>query len=149
MNKNAQLFTNESYGQEAKSCPRTWAENRRDGAERAVPLMIAKKERPTMKGEPMSQKPSFPLMKRGDIQSQKEKSHTEAIYPEISPSVSGETAKVFANAIERLFYSDSFHVGKAVLPRANVRSRLWDLDAVIPQSVAVMLCLRFFHQKQW
>jgi len=88
-----------------------------------------------MKGEPMSQKPSFPLMKRGDIQSQKEKSHTEAIYPEISPSVSGETAKVFANAIERLFYSDSFRIGKAVLPQANVRSRLWDLDAVILQSV--------------
>ena len=47
-----------------------------------------------------------------------------------------ETAKVFANAIERLFYSDSFRIGKAVLPRANVRSRLWDLDAVILQSVA-------------
>lgn len=46
-----------------------------------------------------------------------------------------ETAKVFANAIERLFYSDSFRIGKAVLPRANVRSRLWDLDAVILQSV--------------
>ena len=47
-----------------------------------------------------------------------------------------ETAKVFANAIERLFYSDSFRIGKAVLPQANVRSRLWDLDAVILQSVA-------------
>ena len=46
-----------------------------------------------------------------------------------------ETAKVFANAIERLFYSDSFRIGKAILPRANVRSRLWDLDAVILQSV--------------
>ena len=46
-----------------------------------------------MKGEPMSQKPSFPLMKRGDIQSQKEKSHTEVIYPKISPSVSGETGQ--------------------------------------------------------
>ena len=40
-----------------------------------------------------------------------------------------------SNAIERLFYSDSFRIGKAVLPRANVRSRLWDLDAVILQSV--------------
>ncbi len=104
--------------------------------------------------------------------SQKEKSYTDPIYPESSPSVSGETgqteppgesaffgmseqaqlarilkncelwifdpetAKVFANAIERLFYSDSFRIGKAVLPRANVRSRLWDLDAVILQSVA-------------
>ncbi len=44
-----------------------------------------------------------------------------------------ETAKVFANAIERLFYSDSFRIGKAVLPQANVRSRLWDLDGTILQ----------------
>lgn len=105
--------------------------------------------------------------------SQKEKSHTDPIHTETSPSVcqaagrtdaeppggnfvlgmseqeqlarildncelwvfDPETAKVFANAIERLFYSDSFRIGKAVLPRANVRSRLWDLDAVILQSV--------------
>ena len=105
--------------------------------------------------------------------SQKEKSHTDSIHTETSPSVcqaagrtdaarpggnvvlgmseqeqlarildncelwvfDPETAKVFANAIERLFYSDSFRIGKAVLPRANVRSRLWDLDAVILQSV--------------
>ena len=46
-----------------------------------------------------------------------------------------KTAKVFANDIERLFFSDSFRIGKAVLPRANVRSRLWGLDAVILQSV--------------
>ena len=45
-----------------------------------------------------------------------------------------ETAKVFANAIERLFYSDSFRIGKAVLPQANVRSRLWDLDGTILQA---------------
>ena len=98
--------------------------------------------------------------------SQKEKSHTDSIYTESSPSVRRETgpagagggmseqeqlaqilrncelwifdpdtAKVFANAIERLFYSDSFRIGKAVLPRVNVRSRLWDLDAIILQSV--------------
>ena len=105
--------------------------------------------------------------------SQKEKSHTDSIHTETSPSVcqaagrtdaeppggnfvlgmseqeqlarildncelwvfDPETAKVFANAIERLFYSDSFRIGKAILPRANVRSRLWDLDAVILQSV--------------
>jgi len=100
--------------------------------------------------------------------SQKEKSHTDPIHTETSPSVGRaagrtdaavpggdmseqeqldrilencglwvfdpETAKVFANAIERLFYSDSVRIGKAVLPRANVRSRLWDLDAVILQS---------------
>jgi len=46
-----------------------------------------------------------------------------------------ETAKVFANAIERLFYTDGFRIGKAVLPQANVRSRLWELDSIILQSV--------------
>lgn len=46
-----------------------------------------------------------------------------------------DTAKVFANAIERLFYSDSFRIGKAVLPQANVRSRLWDLDGIVLQTV--------------
>ena len=46
-----------------------------------------------------------------------------------------ETAKVFENAIERLFYSREYRIGKAVLPQANVRSRLWDLDCTILQSV--------------
>ena len=42
-----------------------------------------------------------------------------------------ETARVFGNAIERLFYSDSFRIGKAVLPRSRVRSRLHLLDGMI------------------
>lgn len=46
-----------------------------------------------------------------------------------------DTAKVFANAIERLFYTDGFRIGKAQLPQANVRSRLWELDSTILQSV--------------
>ena len=46
-----------------------------------------------------------------------------------------ETAKVFENAIERLFYTREYRIGKAVLPQANVRSRLWDLDCVILQAV--------------
>ena len=46
-----------------------------------------------------------------------------------------ETAKVFENAIERLFYTKEYRIGKAVLPQANVRSRLWDLDCIILQAV--------------
>lgn len=46
-----------------------------------------------------------------------------------------ETARVFENAIERLFYTREYRIGKAVLPQANVRSRLWDLDSTILQSV--------------
>lgn len=44
-----------------------------------------------------------------------------------------ETARVFANAIERLFYSASFRIGNAVLPQCRVRSRLHLLNAVILQ----------------
>ncbi len=42
-----------------------------------------------------------------------------------------EVAKVFENAIERLFYSDSFRIGNATLPQNRVRSRLHLLDWMI------------------
>lgn len=45
-----------------------------------------------------------------------------------------EVAKVFENAIERLFYSDSFRIGNATLPQSRVRSRLHLLDCVILQT---------------
>lgn len=42
-----------------------------------------------------------------------------------------ETAKVFENAIERLFYSDSLHIGNATLPQSRVRAKLRLLDGMI------------------
>jgi len=45
-----------------------------------------------------------------------------------------ETAKVFENAIERLFYSDSFRIGNATLPQKRVRAKLRLLDGIILQS---------------
>ncbi len=42
-----------------------------------------------------------------------------------------EVARVFENAIERLFYSDSFRIGNATLPQSRVRSRLHLLDWII------------------
>lgn len=42
-----------------------------------------------------------------------------------------ETARVFENAIERLFYSDSFRVGNATLPQSRVRAKLRLLDGMI------------------
>lgn len=42
-----------------------------------------------------------------------------------------ETAKVFENAIERLFYSDSLRIGNATLPQSRVRARLRLLDGMI------------------
>ena len=46
-----------------------------------------------------------------------------------------DTARVFENAIERLFYSETFRVGKAVLPQARVRSRLHLLNEMILRDV--------------
>lgn len=45
-----------------------------------------------------------------------------------------EVAQVFENAIERLFYSDSFRIGNATLPQSRVRSRLHLLNCVILQT---------------
>ena len=42
-----------------------------------------------------------------------------------------EVARVFENAIERLFYSDSFRIGNATLPQSRVRSRLRLLDWMV------------------
>ena len=50
-----------------------------------------------------------------------------------------DLAKVFENAIERLFYSESFRIGKAVLPQKRVRSKLHLLDGIILQDAASKL----------
>jgi len=42
-----------------------------------------------------------------------------------------EVARVFENAIERLFYLDHFRVGGATLPRSRVRAKLRLLDGMI------------------
>ena len=47
-----------------------------------------------------------------------------------------ETARVFENAIERLYYSDSFRIGNATLPQSRVRRRLRCLDSMILQDAA-------------
>ena len=42
-----------------------------------------------------------------------------------------EAALVFENAIERLFYADSFRIGNATLPQSRVRAKLRRLDGMI------------------
>lgn len=42
-----------------------------------------------------------------------------------------EDAGVFRNAVTRLFYSDSFRIGSAVLPRQVIRSHLHKIDGVV------------------
>ena len=46
-----------------------------------------------------------------------------------------ETALVFENAIERLFYADSFRIGNATLPQSRVRAKLRRLDGMILRDV--------------
>lgn len=46
-----------------------------------------------------------------------------------------ETALVFENAIERVFYADSFRIGNATLPQCRVRAKLKRLDGMILRDV--------------
>jgi len=46
-------------------------------------------------------------------------------------ALSDDEAGVFQNAVIRLFYSDSFRVGNAVLPRAVIRSHLHNLNGLV------------------
>ena len=52
---------------------------------------------------------------------------------------SHETAQVFENAVERLFYADGFRVGNATLPRSRVRAKLKLLDYTVLQSAEAKL----------
>ena len=45
-----------------------------------------------------------------------------------------ETAHVFENAVERLFYSDSFRIGNATLPKSRIRAKLRMLDGMVLRS---------------
>ena len=93
-----------------------------------------------------------------------DKSHTDLSHTDVSPSVprgrgpaddeaelagildacelqcfSSETARVFENAIERLYYADSFRVGNATLPQRRVRAKLKLLDYTILQTAEAKL----------
>lgn len=54
-------------------------------------------------------------------------------------SFSPETALVFENAIERLYYSDSYRIGNATLPQSRVRAKLRRLDGMILREVEYKL----------
>lgn len=45
-------------------------------------------------------------------------------------SFSPEAALVFENAIERLYYADSFRIGNATLPQSRVRAKLRRMDGM-------------------
>ena len=39
-----------------------------------------------------------------------------------------EERRILYDALERMFYSDNFKIGNAILPRAKVRSRMYEID---------------------
>ena len=120
------------------------AKNRENGAFRTTGIEVP---------EPQKSRPSY-----------KDLSHTYLSHMEVSPSVntthrqtddeaeltgildacglqcfSSETARVFENAVERLFYADSFRVGNATLPQGRVRARLKLLDYTVLQNAEAKL----------
>lgn len=56
-----------------------------------------------------------------------------------------ETARVFENAVERLYYSDSFRIGNATLPQSRIRAKLRQLDGIILQEVENKLHANLDH----
>ena len=80
-----------------------------------------------------------PFVPRGDGPADEEAELTGILDACELQCFSGETARVFENAIERLFYADSFRVGNATLPQSRVRARLKLLDCTILQNAEAKL----------
>ena len=57
-----------------------------------------------------------------------------------------ETARVFENAVERLFYSDSFRIGNATLPQSRVRAKLRLLDGMVLREAESKLAANLEHK---
>lgn len=117
---------------------------------------IARVKNPGISG---SRAPDFAVLEPQDMPpSKKELSHTEFSQKEVSQSVEDgqtddegellnildgcelycfepETARVFENAIERLFYSKSVRIGNATLPQSRVRRKLRLLDGMVLRDV--------------
>lgn len=81
----------------------------------------------------LSQKEVSPSVPRGDGRADDEQMLQEILDDCALFVFPIETARVFENAIERLFYADSFRVGNATLPQSRVRAKLRLLDAMILQ----------------
>ena len=58
---------------------------------------------------------------------------------------SPEAAHVFENAVERLFYSDSFRIGNATLPKHRIRAKLRLLDNMVLQDAEHKLAANLEH----
>ena len=80
----------------------------------------------------LSQKEVSPSVRNGDGQADADEQELEEILERCELyCFEPEIAKVFENAIERLFYSDSVRLGNATLPRSRVRRKLRLLDGMV------------------
>lgn len=71
---------------------------------------------------------------REAVDGQDDESKFEELLEQCELWVLPEDARnVFASAIERLYYSASFTVGRATLPQSRVRSHLWHIDGLVLQ----------------
>ena len=126
--------------------------NAAPGQEPRDPLLQSGKTRDSRTAETELPEPQSPPSSHIDTRNT-EQSHTEVSPSFLPASVDGqtddeaeltgilnacelsffepETAKVFENAIERLFYSNSFRIGNATLPQKRVRAKLHLLDEMI------------------
>ena len=130
-------------------------EDYKDVQEPQYPLFLNRKTGASRTADPATLEPQNPLPSNNNL------SHIDLSQREVSPSVypgsihqsdgqtddeeelldildacdldtfQPETAQVFENAIERLFYSDSFRISNATLPQKRVRSKLHLLNAMI------------------
>jgi len=112
--------------------------NRRNGGSRTADLTVAEPQnlRPSYKERRKKEKSDIYVSQSVDPAGTGGRADDEQELQEILDSCELDTfepevARVFENAIERLFYSDSFRIGNATLPQSRVRSKLRLLDWMI------------------
>ena len=120
------------------------AKNRKDCASKTAELEVPEPQKPRPSYKDLSHiYPSHtdvsPSVPRGDGPTGREAELTGILDACELQCFSSETARVFENAIERLFYADSFRVGNATLPQSRVRARLKLLDYTILQAAEAKL----------
>ena len=109
-------------------------------AESAAPepqnMLPSKKEKRKIDRSQIKVSPSCPAHARDGLTDEEREEDFLDILDECELSCFPlETALVFENAIERLYYADSYRIGNATLPQSRVRARLRRLDGMILREV--------------
>lgn len=103
-------------------------------------MPLSKKEKRKIDHSQIKVSPSCPASARdGLTDEEREADFLDILDACELDSFSPETALVFENAIERLYYSDSYRIGNATLPQSRVRAKLRRLDGMILREVEYKL----------